>query len=169
MKSDIPEIAACWRRQRPELDERGIELSMLIKRLGDAIERETRAVSLATADIGPGDARILLALRRSGPDTPMRQNALLRSLLITSGAVSKQVDRLERSGLLERLADPVTGRTGSIRLTGPGRETADRIMDNLFTPHTRLGRALAGLDRRERDLAIRALHALTVALAGDAD
>ena len=61
--------------------------------------------------------RVLLALRRSGPPYAKRPTELFRALLVTSGAMSKQVDRLERLKLVERRADSDEGRRPHIWLT----------------------------------------------------
>src|SRR5260221_6575890 len=69
------------------------------------------------------DMRVLLALRRGGPPYALRPTDLFESLLVTSGAVTKQVDRLERRRLVKRLPDPEHG--GGVLVQVPARGVAD--------------------------------------------
>lgn len=98
-----------------------------IMRLTQRFER-TFAALARTRGLGPGDLRILLALRRSGSAYALSPTALFRRLMITSGAVSKQVDRLADLGLVERVPDPDILRGVLIKLLPPGRELAAEAM-----------------------------------------
>jgi DNA-binding MarR family transcriptional regulator len=51
--------------------------------------------------------------------------------MVTTGAVSKRVDRLEKAGLVERRRSDVDGRGRVVRLTPAGR----RLFDKAFTAH----------------------------------
>lgn len=72
--------------------------------------------------------RILLVLGRSAPRYAASPTELFRQLLITSGAVSKQIDRLVEIGLVTRVADPDVLRGLLVRLEPAGKEIADAAM-----------------------------------------
>lgn len=95
------------------------------------IEQVSRAVGLSV-----GDLHVLLALRRSG--SAMRPTDLFRELLITSGAITKRLDRLVAQHLIERVAAVSDRRSGPVKLTARGTQVADKAMD-------RIGKSLAAI------------------------
>ena len=121
------EVAARWSAELPDLDLNSFLVSGTIMRLAQRLERVFTATARARG-VGPGELRILLALRRSAPQYALSPTALFRSLMITSGAVSKQVDRLAELGLVARVADPDLLRGILIQLLPTGRETAEDAM-----------------------------------------
>src|SRR5258708_5949178 len=77
------------------------------------------------------DMRVLFALRRGGPPYVKRPTDLFKALLVTSGAMTKKVDRLATLGMVERVQDP--GHLGGflIRLTKKGFRVADEMVETL--------------------------------------
>lgn len=66
--------------------------------------------------------------------------------MVTTGAMTKRIDRLERDGLVTRRRSAADGRGRVVALTPAGRELIDRA----FTEHMRNERALLeGLDPEE--------------------
>jgi DNA-binding MarR family transcriptional regulator len=108
------------------------------------------------------DVRLLLALRRSGPPYSKRPTDLFRALLVTSGAVTKQVDRLEKRRLVKRLPDQSYGGGFQVQLTDAGRKFVDKVLGALVE-----GRAVAqplyDLPASDRQAALRfAFKAISV-------
>lgn len=130
--SELSEIADAWARELPGLDLTPFLVSAGILRLSQQVERAFTTVARSSG-IGPGDLRVLLALRRSAPDCAMSPTALFKQLMITSGAVSKQVDRLSELGLVERVADPDILRGVLISLKPAGRTIAEDAMLRIST------------------------------------
>ena len=166
MTQDFHHILAQWQRERPDVDLTAFLISGAIKLIDQEFEGVFRRLAQAEFGIGPGDLRVLLALRRSGPDRPQRPTDLFQSLLITSGAVTKQVDRLVERGLVERLADPSYQRGSLIHLTAEGTKVADRAIEAICTTETKIGAAIAGLDADQRRTGAEFLQRLLAALAG---
>ncbi|BBH69757.1 MarR family transcriptional regulator [Actinoplanes sp. OR16] len=68
---------------------------------------------------------VLLILGRAGAEgLPMR--AVAQEQVLTTGGVTRLVDRMEAAGLVERLDDPSDRRGRLLRLTPRGEETAVR-------------------------------------------
>ncbi|MFD8810467.1 MarR family winged helix-turn-helix transcriptional regulator [Streptomyces sp. NPDC059627] len=130
--SELSEIAHTWTRELPGLDLTSFLVSAGILRLAQHVERAFTDIA-RDSGIGPGDLRVLLALRRSGPGCAMSPTALFKRLMITSGAVSKQVDRLAELGLVERVADPQVLRGVLIALRPSGRAIAEGAMHQIAT------------------------------------
>lgn len=84
-------------------------------------------------------------------DGPMRLGDLGRRLGIAPSTLSRNVERIEARGWVERVPDPDDGRAFRLRLTGEGRERAREIERQNETSMRDL---LAGLpeDRRRRVL-----------------
>jgi DNA-binding MarR family transcriptional regulator len=149
---DLRRAAASWSAELDGLDVTSFMVAATVQRLSAHIERAFVAVA-RRHQLGPGDLRILLALRRSGPRYALSPTELFRRLLITSGAVSKQVDRLVEVGLVTRVADPDTLRGLLVRLEPAGRAIADAAMREICSD-------FLGLERLDPERAQRALAAL---------
>ncbi|HWN34556.1 MAG TPA: MarR family winged helix-turn-helix transcriptional regulator [Pseudonocardia sp.] len=149
---DLRRAAASWSAELDGLDVTSFMVAATVQRLSQHIERAFVAVARRHR-LGPGDLRILLALRRSGPRYAVSPTELFRRLLITSGAVSKQVDRLVEVGLVTRVADPDTLRGLLVRLEPGGRAIADAAMREICSD-------FLGLERLDPEQARRALDAL---------
>jgi DNA-binding MarR family transcriptional regulator len=151
-----------WRRELPEVDLTAFSIAAAIKQIDQQTEAEFRRLS-GEFGIGPGDLRVLFALRRSGVDNPRRPTDLFQSLLVSSGAITKQVDRLEAQALVERLPDPGYRRGFLIRLTRRGAKIADAAMEAICSPQTTIGAAIGSLTREEREIGARFLQRLLTA------
>ncbi len=153
-ESVIGHITRQWQQERPELDLGDFLLAIYLRRLGQLIENEYDRMCQARFGMSARDMRVLLALRRGGPPYAMRPTDLFESLLVTSGAVTKQVDRLERRRLVKRLPDPKHGGGFRVQLTPRGLEMVDTAVD-LLAKSSPIRPATARLDKRERDAAAR--------------
>src|SRR4029450_5483101 len=153
-ESFIEEITRQWERERPDLDLGDFLLAIYLRRLGRLIESEYESMCQTRFGMSAWDMRVLLALRRGGPPHAMPPPALFEALLVTSGAVTKQVDRLQRRRLVKRLPDPDHAGGFRVQLTPRGLEMVDSAVD-LLARSSPIKPATAPLDRRERDAAAR--------------
>lgn len=126
--SYIDEITAQWRRERPDLDLEKLLLGVYLQRLGMLIHADFEHYCQSQFKMRASDARVLLALRRGGPRHSKRPTDLFRALLVTSGAVTKQVDRLEKRRLVKRLPDQSYGGGFQVQLTDAGRRLVDQVV-----------------------------------------
>jgi DNA-binding MarR family transcriptional regulator len=158
----LNDFIAEWRRERPDLNLSAFSIAGAIKQIDQQTEAEFRRVS-AGLGIGPGDLRVLFALRRAGADNPRRPTDLFQSLLVTSGAVTKQLDRLEAQGFVERLPDPSDQRGFLIHLTRGGVKGTDAAMEAICSNQTTIGAAIAALSEEEQAAGARFLQRLLAA------
>jgi DNA-binding MarR family transcriptional regulator len=152
--SFIEEITRQWQRARPDLDLSDFLLAIYLRRLGRLIENEYDRMCQARFGMSAWDMRVLLALRRGGPPYAMRPTDLFEALLVTSGAVTKQVDRLQKRRLVKRLPDPEHGGGFRVQLTERGLEMVDAAVD-LLARDSSIRPATSRLDKREREAAAR--------------
>ena len=102
-------------------------------RLGRMLDAADDRICRDTAGISGADLRVLLALRRSGTPYEKRPTDLFRALLVTSGAITKQVDRLQDAGFVVRHPDPSFGGGFLVQLTKKGKTVAERTVKTLAT------------------------------------
>jgi DNA-binding MarR family transcriptional regulator len=153
-ESFIEEITRQWERERPDLDLGDFLLAIYLRRLGRLIESEYERMCQTRFGMSAWDMRVLLALRRGGPPYAMRPTDLFEALLVTSGAVTKQVDRLQRRRLVKRLPDPDHAGGFRVQLTDRGLEMVDAAVE-LLARDSAIRPATAKFDKRERDAATR--------------
>lgn len=142
----VSRIQAEWRRERPDIDvsPQGIigRLHRLAARLTDEL-----TVVYERHGLGEGEFDVLATLRRSGAPFERAPGELAAHTMVTTGAMTKRVDRLVSAGLVERRADTVDGRRRIVGLTSRGLE----VIDAAFTEHMqnehRLVDELAASDR----------------------
>lgn len=149
MDSPDPVAAAVeqWRAERPDLDPAPLLVLGRIQRIEALADAVLRA-PFAAAGLGNGDFDALAALRRSGRPYALSPGELADAMLVTTGAVTKRVDRLEERGLVARTVAPGDARARVVSLTPAGRRLADR----LIATHLDNERALLdGLSAAERD------------------
>lgn len=147
--SHVLEIAESWKRARPDLDLKDFLLAIYVMRLGRMVDDAYDFMCRTRFGISGADMRVLFALRRAGKPYAWRPTDLFRALLVTSGAITKQVDRLSGLGFVERLADPGHSRGFLILLTAKGLKAADAATEMLAkdAPITLALRSLCAADR----------------------
>lgn len=146
MTDHVARILDQWRRERPDLDPSPMGILGRLTRLSDALGREIAAVQ-RTFGLGEGEFDILATLRRAGDPFELSPGALATSSMVTSGAVSKRVDRLVEAGLVTRLRCSNDGRARLVRLTPEGRERIDRAVEAHLECERRLLQPLAAPER----------------------
>lgn len=154
----LDRIAAQWRRERPDLDVAPLELVGRLLRaamLADA----ALADGLGEHELQPGWFDLLAALRRAGDPYELNPTELMRATMLSSGGMTKRLDRLAEAGLVERRPDPADRRGVLVRLTPRGREVVDRALADHVANEERLLGTLGASDRRALDNVLRKLLA----------
>ncbi|MGW7312010.1 MarR family winged helix-turn-helix transcriptional regulator [Streptomyces sp. NPDC054854] len=128
MQTDaVTAIAEQWKHERPDLDASPMLVIGRLFRLTDALDQRLRPPFRA-AGLGSGDFDVLAALRRSGEPYSLSAGELSRTVLVTTGAISKRVDRLEARGLVGRSVTESDSRGRLITLTDEGVELTDELI-----------------------------------------
>src|SRR3712207_2237311 len=121
---------------------------------------------LEAHDLGGGEFDILATLRRPGAPYRLTPGELVRSSMVTSGAVTARLDRLAAKELVTRKTDPDNRRSVLVTLTARGRRLVDRVVEAHAANEDEL---LAGLTSRERDALAGLLRRLLVSLGDGVD
>jgi DNA-binding MarR family transcriptional regulator len=143
----VARIQAEWARERPDLDVRPQGVIGRLHRLAGHLT-EQLCVVYRRHGLGEGEFDVLAALRRAGAPYERAPGELARFTMVTTGAMTKRIDRLERDGLVTRRRGTGDGRARVVALTTAGRELIDRA----FTEHiANEHRLLADLTGEEAD------------------
>lgn len=153
-RQHLEDIIATWTRERPDLDLSNYIFAMFVMRLGRVVDDVYDRLCRKRFGISGADMRVLFALRRAGKPYARRPTDLFRALLVTSGAITKQVDRLSRLGFVERLDDPTNSAGVLIALTAKGLKATNAATDHLAA-NSPIAPALANLTSAERGAARR--------------
>ncbi|MFD0258098.1 MarR family winged helix-turn-helix transcriptional regulator [Kitasatospora indigofera] len=150
MTDHVDKLLEQWHRERPDLDVSPMAVIGRLKRLTRLIEADLRR-TFAEHGLDPASFDVLATLRRSGPPYRLTPAELMRTSMVTSGAVTQRLDRLEARGLVARTPSESDGRVVHVALTADGRALIDQALpDHVATEH----RLLAGLTApRRADLA----------------
>lgn len=143
----VAHVVDQWRRERPDLDTSPLLVIGRVHRIANALTPELVAV-YARHGLGEGDFDVLATLRRQGTPFALTPGQLVERTLVTSGAVSKRVDRLEARGLVERRQSRTDGRSRTVVLTAEGRRVIDAAMEDHVANEARL---LGALEAGERE------------------
>ncbi len=136
-----------WSAERPDLDVSPMAVIGRMKRLHQLIDAELRR-TFATHGLDTPSFDVLATLRRSGAPYSLTPAALMRSAMVTSGAITQRLDRLEARGLVTRTPSETDGRVVHVALSAEGLALIDRALpDHVATEH----RILAALTAGQRD------------------
>lgn len=144
----VDKLLAEWRRERPDLDPSPIAVQGRIMRLAAHLLRRTESW-LVPLGLSWEAFSLIVTLRRSGKPYALRPTDLLAESLLTSGAITNRIDKVEALGLVERRPDPRDRRGFIIRLTPAGKRLADRAIADHVTGTDGLLGALSGAEQKQ--------------------
>jgi DNA-binding MarR family transcriptional regulator len=150
----IEEITRQAKREWSDLDIGNVLLAIYLQRLGSMIAAEFDSYCRRRFKMRVADVRVLIALARVGPPYVRRPTDLFRSLLVSSGAITKQVDRLEARRLVKRVPNPSYGGGFMIQLNDRGRKLVDEVIKSLASGSA-VAPAMWTLPARDREAAAR--------------
>ena len=156
----VDRIVEQWARERPDLDFSPVGVIGRITQLQREVHLAQRA-TFARHGLDAPSFDVLAALRRAGPPYQLTPTALMRTALVTSGAINQRLDRLEERGLITRTRSRDDGRAVVVSLTSAGSAALDSALpDHLDTERT----LLAGLTDDDRDRLAELLRRFLVSL-----
>lgn len=160
MNDAVDNVRNAWSRERPDVDNWPVGVIGRTQRLARVLEDELQSF-FREHGLDTSEVDVLFTLRRLGAPYKLTPTQLVKSLMVTSGAITKRINRLEAKKLVERIPDTLDRRIVQVRLTRHGLATADRI----FAPHiANEVRLLEGIDRDKLDQLADLLRILLQAL-----
>ena len=144
MESDsVDRIIQAWRKRDPQLDSSSLEITGRLLLCAGYYERTVGAV-LQRFGLSIADFDVLNTLRRVDDPHGSKPSDMARSSLITTGAMTSRLDRLERVGLIRRAPDPTDRRGVLVRLTRQGGKVARQALHDLIAANQTFLEPLTG-------------------------
>lgn len=133
----VDRIQAEWNRERPDVDVSPQAVIGRLHRVARYLTEELRVI-YGRYGLSEGEFDVLAALRRAGDPFERAPGELARFTMVTTGAMTKRIDRLEEVGLVTRRSAGTDGRGRIVGLTSAGRT----LIDEAFTAHMQNERRL---------------------------
>jgi DNA-binding MarR family transcriptional regulator len=143
----VDRIVQAWAERDPRLDASPLEVVGRLLLCADRLERAILA-ALRPLGLSFGDFDVLNTLRRRGDPEGTNPSELAQSSLITTGAMTSRLDRLERAGLITRTPSSTDRRAVLVKLTRRGDRLARQALDAVLAADEEF---LEPLDRRQRE------------------
>jgi DNA-binding MarR family transcriptional regulator len=155
-RDHVDDVTEHWGREHPELD---LELMGVMGRLWRAarISLESCRAMLASHDLEPGWFDVLGSLRRMGEPYELTPGELMRATLLSSGGMTKRLDRMEDAGLVHRVPAPDDRRSVLVKLTEKGRHIADDMLEHYMACQEQLMSTFGREERLQLDDLLRTM------------
>jgi DNA-binding MarR family transcriptional regulator len=143
------EVVAQWREQRPDLDPTPMATFTRLWRAARLADEKLLGV-FAQHGLEAGWFDVLATLRRAGAPHRLSAGTLARGLVMSTGGMTKRLDKLEAAGLVQRAPDPADRRGVLVALTDRGLRVVDAAVADHLANEAQLLEALN--DREVRAL-----------------
>ena len=127
----VDRLIADWRREDPSLRPEAMQVVGRVIRLGRLYQDHVSAL-LRPYGLSYSDFDVMATLRRSGQPFELSPTELQQSVLLTSGAMTACLRRLEKSGLITRRTDAQDGRRSSAKLARRGQALVEKLIRQRF-------------------------------------
>jgi DNA-binding MarR family transcriptional regulator len=145
-----------WTREFADMD---VATEGLVERIQKLARYFERSLGETAREFGLTiqDWELLSSLRRVGPPYRLSPSRLASDLMLSSGAMTARLDRLERAGLVRRRPDPDDRRAIRVELTPKGRETWGAAVDVQAAKEHRIAAALSEKEKETLNRLLRRL------------
>ena len=143
-------------REFPEIDPSVEAIVSRIDKLSRYLNK-SMAESLARHDLTEGEYKVLVKLRLAGDPHRLSPGELSQMLLLSTGAMTNRLDRLEERGLVVRRPDPRDRRGILVELTPRGQEVLVAAVGDQAAKEAKLVDVLDGQDRERTNELLRKL------------
>ena len=118
-RDSIDDLQSDWNKQRPDLDPEPMGVVLRIQAFAKILGDQA-ADKLQQFDLQWWQYDVLSALRRQGEPFIMAATELADATMLTSGAMTNRIDRLEEDQLVRRIKDENDRRRVLVQLTKKG-------------------------------------------------
>lgn len=157
----VDRIRAQWEAERPDIDTSPQDVLGRLHRLALALTARYEEI-YAQFGLNEGEFDLLCSIRRAGIGARRRPAELANETMVTTGGMTKRLDRLEQAGLIRR--DPVAEgdrRAKLVSLTDAGLALIDRAFEaHMVNEHN----LVAGLSAEDQTTMVRILRAWSTAV-----
>ena len=118
-KDQVDYIRSQWVKQKPEIDTSPMAVVGRISRISRHIDRLLQK-NYSNFGLNGGEFDVLATLRRAGHPYQLIPTDMFNSMMLSSGAMTNRLDRLEKAGLIQRTPNPDDRRGILVGLTDKG-------------------------------------------------
>lgn len=143
---DTETVIEQWARERPELDMTPMRTLHPIWVVVETLVR-ARTALLKGYGLSMASLDVLAALRRTGTPYRVTPTELAQAAMITTGAMTPRLDRLEAAGHIRRVANPMDRRGLYAELTEQGLALIDEVIEAFAKQETEFVSQLSESDQ----------------------
>ncbi|WP_039986655.1 MarR family winged helix-turn-helix transcriptional regulator [Vibrio owensii] len=135
----IDRVVSQWAKEKPEFDTEPMAIMGRLMRIAKHMENHVAELH-KRYDLKMGEFDVLATLRRSGQPYRLTPSELISSMMLTSGAMTNRLDKLEKKGLIAREHSKEDRRSVTVELTEKGFELIDSLIEqHLQAQHDLMG------------------------------
>ena len=143
----IDRVVEQWAKEKPELETEPMAMMGRIMRIAKYMETQVAELH-KKYDMKLGEFDVLATLRRSGKPYRLTPSELIGSMMLTSGAMTNRLDKLEAKGLISREHSKEDSRSVSVQLTKDGLILIDQMMTEHVETQKKLVKSLSASQKK---------------------
>ncbi|MGR5276012.1 MarR family winged helix-turn-helix transcriptional regulator [Vibrio rotiferianus] len=152
----IDRVVSQWAKEKPDLDTEPMAIMGRLMRIAKHMENHVAEVH-KRYDLKMGEFDVLATLRRSGEPYRLTPSELISSMMLTSGAMTNRLDKLEKKGLIDREHSKEDRRSVTVQLTSKGFELIDVLIEQHLQAQHELMGSLTSDERGQVNQALKLL------------
>ncbi|NDJ81619.1 MarR family transcriptional regulator [Vibrio campbellii] len=152
----IDRVVSQWAKEKPELDTEPMAIMGRLMRIAKHMENHVAELH-KRYDLKMGEFDVLATLRRSGQPYRLTPSELISSMMLTSGAMTNRLDKLEKKGLIAREHSKEDRRSVTVELTAKGFELIDSLIEQHLQAQHELMGSLSGAEKGQVNQALKLL------------
>ncbi|WP_135383451.1 MarR family winged helix-turn-helix transcriptional regulator [Vibrio tasmaniensis] len=151
----IDRVVEQWAKEKPELETEPMAMMGRIMRIAKYMETQVAELH-KKYDMKLGEFDVLATLRRSGKPYRLTPSELIGSMMLTSGAMTNRLDKLEAKGLIRREHSKEDRRSVSVQLTKDGLILIDQMMTEHVEMQKKLVKSLSASQKKNTNQLLKA-------------
>ncbi|EDL70237.1 MarR family winged helix-turn-helix transcriptional regulator [Vibrio campbellii] len=152
----IDRVVSQWAKEKPELDTEPMAIMGRLMRIAKHMENHVAELH-KRYDLKMGEFDVLATLRRSGKPYRLTPSELISSMMLTSGAMTNRLDKLEKKGLIAREHSKEDRRSVTVELTTKGFELIDSLIEQHLQAQHELMGSLSSAEKGQVNQALKLL------------
>ncbi|MCE7730942.1 MarR family winged helix-turn-helix transcriptional regulator [Vibrio campbellii] len=152
----IDRVVSQWAKEKPELDTEPMAIMGRLMRIAKHMENHVAELH-KRYDLKMGEFDVLATLRRSGQPYRLTPSELISSMMLTSGAMTNRLDKLEKKGLIAREHSKEDRRSVTVELTAKGFELIDSLIEQHLQAQHELMGSLSSTEKGQINQALKLL------------
>ncbi len=151
----IDRVVEQWAKEKPELETEPMAMMGRIMRIAKYMETQVAELH-KNYDMKLGEFDVLATLRRSGRPYRLTPSELIGSMMLTSGAMTNRLDKLEAKELISREHSKEDRRSVSVQLTKDGLILIDQMMTEHVEVQKKLVKSLSASQKKNTNQLLKA-------------